>query len=244
MEELTVRLLPYEVGDGPHNMAADEVLLNTAVRGQACLRFYEWERATLSLGYFQVEAERRLHPLLAELPFVRRCTGGGAIVHHHELTYCLAVPSSQPWKEGRGWLRMHEIIAAALADFGVRAAPYVPSEGAMMDHFLCFHHWTAGDLMIGWAKVVGSAQRKQRGAVMQHGSVLLERSRFADLLCGVGDFGGTQIEPQALASHIVEHLEDSLGWTVQPAHWSAEERGEIDELVRDRYATDEWNRKR
>jgi len=60
--ELTVRVLPFAVADGPHNMAADEALLRAAVSGRASLRFYGWSAATLSLGYFQPEAVRRELP--------------------------------------------------------------------------------------------------------------------------------------------------------------------------------------
>src|ERR1051326_1065531 len=92
---LLCRLLPFAVADGPQNMAADEVLLHSAAAGQVSLRFYGWTEATLSLGYFQHAARRLDDPLLPELPFVRRPTGGDALVHHQELTYCLAVPRQQ-----------------------------------------------------------------------------------------------------------------------------------------------------
>ena len=100
-------------------MAADEVLLESAAGGVASLRFYTWAEATLSLGYFQAEAACRADPRLAGLPWVRRASGGEALVHHHEVTYALALPPSWP-KPGPGWLRsMHGVIAAALADLGV-----------------------------------------------------------------------------------------------------------------------------
>ena len=64
MEALTLRLLPYEIGDGPTEMAADEIMLRSAAMGQASLRFYGWTTATLSLGYFQPERLRASDPLL------------------------------------------------------------------------------------------------------------------------------------------------------------------------------------
>ena len=72
MEELTCRLLPYRVADGPTNMATDEALLEAALAGVATLRFYGWSPPTLSLGYFQSERLRLADPLLAALPFVPR----------------------------------------------------------------------------------------------------------------------------------------------------------------------------
>ena len=66
---------------GAWNMAADDVLLDAGV---AALRFYQWAEPTLSIGYFQPHTAARSFP---HLPWLRRTTGGEAIVHHHELTY-------------------------------------------------------------------------------------------------------------------------------------------------------------
>ena len=86
MEALTCRLLPYAVADGPHNMADDEVLLESATAGVASVRFYGWLPATLSLGYFQPEQIRHADASLARLPFVRRPSGGAALIHDQEVT--------------------------------------------------------------------------------------------------------------------------------------------------------------
>src|SRR5947207_4428455 len=100
-------------------MAADEALLQSALAGKPSLRLYGWSEPTVSLGYFQPEAVRREDPRLAQLPYVRRPSGGGTLVHHHEVTYALALPPGPNWQSGAGkhlqfWLwRMHEIIAAA-----------------------------------------------------------------------------------------------------------------------------------
>src|SRR5262245_48282197 len=118
-----VRLLPPETADGPTNMAADEVILEAAVAGTASLRFYQWIVPTLSLGYFQPESARTTDARLAGLPYVRRASGGATLVHHHELTYALALPAGFTWQpKGASWIcRMHEAIAAALATLDVAA---------------------------------------------------------------------------------------------------------------------------
>src|SRR5205823_294304 len=171
----SLRLLPYELADGAHNMAADEVLLESAVAGAGSLRFYGWTEATLSLGYFQPHRIRGSDERLAKLPFVRRPTGGGILVHHHELTYALGLPASLVRQEHQSWLgRMHTIIAQALSGLGVSTATVAEEKQAA--DLLCFQHFTAGDLVVNAAKVVGSAQRKQRGALLQHGAILLATS--------------------------------------------------------------------
>ena len=99
-------------------MAADELMLEWAVAGTASVRFYGWAEPTLSLGYFQPISVRKNDPLLASLSFVRRSTGGGAIVHHRELTYCIGIPvplvGDEPWG-----CKMHQLIAEVLASFDV-----------------------------------------------------------------------------------------------------------------------------
>src|SRR5205807_5872283 len=136
--------------DGPRQMAADEVLLAAAVEGVASLRFYAWDPPALSLGYFQRADERLADPRLAALPFVRRASGGGALVHHHAVTYALALPPGAPWQTGEPWpCRMHHVIQSALADLGVTTATPGCGEGRGAGEFLCFRHQTPADLLSG-----------------------------------------------------------------------------------------------
>ncbi|HMF16252.1 MAG TPA: lipoate--protein ligase family protein, partial [Gemmataceae bacterium] len=182
MEKVTCRLLPFALHDGSHNMAADEVLLQSARAGQPSLRFYGWTEATASLGYFQTSATRESDPKLLALPFVRRATGGAVLVHHHELTYALALP--EPGRTGEPWLvRMHRIIASALNRLGIACRSASKREG---EHsVLCFQQTTAGDLLLGGSKIAGSAQRRQRGSLLQHGAVLLKASPHPPGLPGI-----------------------------------------------------------
>src|SRR5262245_54161477 len=115
MSRRTCELFPFLTADGPAQMAADEALLEHAhATGGRALRFYTWEPATLSLGYFQPAAERLPDPRLAALPYVRRSTGGGAIVHDRELTYALAFPRGWQPSGGSTWTcQMHGLIRSA-----------------------------------------------------------------------------------------------------------------------------------
>ena len=96
--------------------------MESAEAGIASLRFYGWSEATLSLGYFQAERARSAEAALAALPWVRRPTGGAALVHDDEVTYALALPAGAPWQTSEPWLgRMHAVIASALAELAVPA---------------------------------------------------------------------------------------------------------------------------
>src|SRR5439155_12636113 len=133
--------------------------------------------------YFQPAAARLADSRLAALPFVRRPSGGAALIHDREVTYALAVPPDAHWHGGGPWMaQMHCIIAVALAQIGV---PVVhPSTLRRDGDILCFQQFTPVDLLCGGHKIVGSAQRKYRRALMQHGSVLLEHSPHAPALPG------------------------------------------------------------
>src|SRR6266581_5745373 len=139
-----IRLLDLGRAVGAANMAADEVQLEAAARGVASLHCYTWSEPTLSLGYFQPAAER-----LPGLPWVRRASGGAALVHDHELTYCLALPAGAPWqRRGESWIcRFHTIIAAALKSFGVESNKLSGTE-QRLGPVLCFLHHTPGDLIL------------------------------------------------------------------------------------------------
>jgi lipoate-protein ligase A len=239
------RFLPYTVADGPHNMAADEVLLEAALRGTASLRFYGWTTATVSLGYFQPERVRRDDPRLASLPYVRRPSGGGTLVHHHEITYAFGLPAGPPWQTGESWLaRMHGLIAAALAQLGVTAKPHVPDRDAPFQGFLCFQHFTPGDLLLGPGKVVGSAQRRHRQALMQHGSILLAASPHAPMLPGIRELSGLRLTIADTCAALEQAWTRQTGWPLQPGDWTVAERQRLEELAAGKYGRDEWNRKR
>src|SRR5262245_3748574 len=112
-----LRLLIDPPASGAWNMAVDEALLETAAtEGLPTLRFYEWERPTLSLGYFQSAADRVHHAASRECPVVRRASGGGAIVHDRELTYSIAVPQANPRSAAAAELydSFHETLVQAL----------------------------------------------------------------------------------------------------------------------------------
>jgi lipoate-protein ligase A len=224
-------------------MAADEALLAHAAASDPALRFYTWYEPTLSLGYFQRAADRLTDPRLAGLPFVRRPTGGGAIVHHHELTYALAVPTALTPRGGANCVcQMHDAIRAALAEFGVASAMLGCGRESGRGKFLCFEHLTPGDVVIGSAKVVGSASRKRVGAVLHHGSILLAASPHAPHLPGVRELSGLAIEARDLAQVLAESFTQGFGWVLAPADWASVRT--VQRAVECRYRDVRWNEKR
>lgn len=241
-----IRLLPYATADGPTNMAADEVMLEAAGHGLASLRFYAWADPTLSLGYFQMAAERDMLLNLRDLRWVRRSTGGAGIVHHHELTYSFALPPSPYWKSDESWIcRFHRLVRDVLADHGVQARLVICGEERKLGEVLCFLHQTPGDLVIDGSKVAGSAQRKLRGALLQHGSLLLRQSEFAPQLRGMCDLAGRElVMATQLADVLTTRFAAATGAAIESGDWTADELARIPVIRTEKYASPGWNTKR
>lgn len=238
------RLLPTAVASGPWNMASDDALLASAAAGVASLRFYGWAEPTLSLGYFQPCAPARAYPGLGGLARVRRPTGGAALVHHRELTYALAVPAGRAWQPaGISWLvRMHAVVRSALAQLGVSTRLCEREENR--GDVLCFLHHTPGDLLAGGHKVAGSAQRKLRGALLQHGGILLAQSPHTPALPGLAELTGRSLLPEDVQAAMVDELREVTGWRIEPGEWTAGEEALREERIGSRYTQPAWNEKR
>ncbi len=229
------RLIIDPPANGAWNMAVDQALLETASEsGLTTLRFYQWDEPTLSLGYFQKHEDRALHPPSLTCPLVRRRTGGGAILHHSELTYSLCVPSSNRWcaKNAELYEAIHLMVIGYLQQKSIRASLYRETTAAVKtpvfnaasnetedknnrpridpSAFLCFGRRSAGDVVMQGYKIMGSAQRRGKNALLQHGSLLLERSRFAPELPGIEDISGGQISLKKTIEKLSASAENEL----------------------------------
>lgn len=235
--------------DGPGNMACDEALLQCVGRGASspALRFYGWSPPTISLGYFQSYAEfEALPPPAGELAVVRRQTGGGAILHDLELTYALALPLDHPWIAASGstalYQRVHAAFAQVLGDRGV-SAEHGPENAAGScargGPFFCFERHSRFDLLVNGRKLMGSAQRRTAGAVLQHGSLIL-RCRYAQQACAsVAEHA--DVDVLSCLPSIVEAI---AGTTRAEPGGPTPEELELAQRLRDKYADPMWTRQR
>lgn len=253
------RLIVDEPRNGVRNMAIDEALLwSAATEGTTTLRFYRWSEPTLSVGYFQAAADRARHAASLSCPLIRRRSGGGAILHHYELTYSLAIPAAElSDKYSRQlYLAFHETLAATLAEVGLPCQIAV-AEPSRDDQFLCFARRASGDLLRGGDKICGSAQRRRRNALLQHGSVLLRRSPWAPELPGIGDLaaenrnpppGNIPLEPllsfDSLVSRWTPRLFNFLKIAAMESRLTDKELSEADRAADQMFALSEWNLRR
>ena len=230
-------------------MAVDEYLLGwTAASKRCCWRFYQWAEPTLSLGYFQQSAERNCHDGSRACPMVRRASGGGAIVHDRELTYSLTVPVEHPLGRRRQWTyeTVHQTLIAVLSEWGVEASLYGAAESGepKARDFLCFNRRSAGDVVVGAVKVVGSAQRRVAEAVLQHGSILLHRSQAALELAGIEEATARSIEADELMAVWRPRLADVLRFRWCEERLAPDEEVEVERIVAEKYGDVAWTEKR
>lgn len=231
-------------------MAVDEALVGSANRaGQGgVIRFYQWRPATISLGYFQHLRDRKSHAGSLNCPVVRRSTGGGAIIHDRELTYSLTLPVRRHVDAGLRdhYLAFHQALIDSLRDFGVRARLCESRRRAISQHepFLCFLRRTDGDVLIGETKIAGSAQRRHRRSLLQHGSILLGRSDFAPELAGIEELTGIAIEPDQLARRWWELLGERLDLRLQSGKLTDPEKERSRQVERVKFSHDSWINRR
>jgi lipoate-protein ligase A len=240
-------------GDGAWNMAVDESLLEAAAgEGRCTLRFYQWAEPTLSLGYFQAYADRARHEASRRAAVVRRTSGGGAILHDFDVTYSLVVPEAHPLAANRlrTYRVMHEALIEVLVDLGIEASLFsrdTPALGcgeaaraAKREPFLCFQRRAPGDVLVKGEKVAGSAQRRCRGAVLQHGSVLLARSPAAPELDGLKELTARAIPVEEFIAAWREKLSAALAVRWQRGSLGEADRRRAVELAKQKYGSPAW----
>lgn len=174
------RLLYDSATTGMRNMAADEAILRAVGAGEEppTLRFYDWHPACLSLGYGQKAADVDMSRLAERgWDLVRRPTGGRAILHIDELTYSVALPADHPIAAGdvvASYRRISLALIAGLQRLGV--FPYSERQTAPASRSLgpvCFEVPSHYEITADGRKLVGSAQVRRYGGVLQHGTLPL-----------------------------------------------------------------------
>lgn len=162
---------------GAANMALDEALLLRArATGAGVVRVYGWDAPTISLGRNQVAigAWDAARLAAAGVGIVRRLTGGRAILHHREFTYSVTAPT----RDGTGlrddYAAITQLLHGALARLGVATQPAMPTSRMPIPASApCFELPARDELVLDGRKLVASAQVREGGAFLQHGSLLL-----------------------------------------------------------------------
>jgi lipoyl(octanoyl) transferase len=265
------RLIIDGPAPGAWNMAVDEALLaDAADSGVATLRFYQWSEPTLSLGYFQSIENRYQHAASVGCACVRRQTGGGAILHDRELTYSLVLPAGH--ELARQTEAIYNSVHDAFIDvlrpiirsdskWKAMRRDQESSRAPSEEPFLCFQRRARGDVVLAGSseetelrrfaghsdgdwKILGSAQRRHRGAVLQHGSLLLAASPAAPELPGIADLTGVILTPDQLASATAERAASGLGLELAPMELSNDLQSIAAQIANTKYGAGPWTNRR
>lgn len=260
------------------NMAVDEAILQLHGEGKVppTVRFYTWDPATLSIGYFQKAVkEINLEEVHRQgLGFVRRPTGGRAVLHDKELTYSVIVSEEHP-KMPSSVTEAYKIISMGLLhgfqNLGLSAEMVSLASEEEKEKYTspgssaCFDSPSWYELVVEGKKVAGSAQTRQKGVILQHGSILLDMD--VELLFSLLNFPSERVKQRMMESFrqkavtinevstrpigLQEAIEafgrgfaSGLDVELVASDLAAEEQELAHELAQTRYGTEEWNMRR
>ncbi|WP_027956631.1 lipoate--protein ligase family protein [Halobacillus kuroshimensis] len=252
------------------NMALDEALMNWHREGSIppVLRFYGWEPAGLSVGYFQkVKGKIDLDGVQKHgYQLVRRQTGGRAVLHDHELTYSVIVSEKHedmPDSVKEAYLVISKGLLEGFRNLNIDADFAVP-EGKLdvNGSAVCFEEPSWYELIVNGKKAAGSAQTRKRGIILQHGSIPIEvddgklfdmfvyknerikeraRKAFGSKAVAINEILEEPVSFEETKHAFKQGFEKGLNVHLEPFHLSEEQWDEVRKIARERYETDEWN---
>ncbi len=272
------RMIVTDPADGYYNMALDEAIMKSH-RQKLCLptlRFYRWEPPALSLGYFQNHEEEVDVNNCQEknVDVVRRPTGGRAILHENELTYSIAVNESLDLLSKSVVESYRQISSGLVQGLNMLDVPaeLKPREGKKAPRgqsSACFDTPSWYEVVVNDKKLIGSAQTRKDGTILQHGSLPL--SRNTKKIFSLFDFSSErerrkmrriyssrstalyeclteekleEISFEQLTEALKEGLETALSVKIERGKLSEKEKAMAEELKSKKYLSEEWLKKR
>ncbi len=258
---------------GAYNMALDQAVLEEvgARHAPPTLRFFSWQPACLSLGQAQPAADADLDRLRARgWDLVRRPTGGRAILHTDELTYSIALPDDHPLVAGdivASYRRLSAALLNGLEQLGLQASADRRLERLSENSKgpVCFEVPSDYEITSGGRKLIGSAQVRRSGGVLQHGSLPLTgdisricealtfpddaarataRARVRERATTLEEVLGQTITWEAAAAAMAAAFAATFGLTLNgPAGPTPAEAERAAVLAAEAYGADSWNRR-
>ncbi|AHM56149.1 lipoate protein ligase [Peptoclostridium acidaminophilum DSM 3953] len=268
------RFINTGYSSGAMNMAIDEAILTYHSKGLVppTLRFYKWNPATVSLGYFQksgkeVDFEQCKK---AGIGVVRRLSGGRAVLHDDELTYSIIVDESCPMipkTVTESYKLLSQGLLLGFSNLGIEAqlSPVVKMRSGDYTSSACFDAPSTYELTVDGKKIVGSSQVRQQGVLLQHGSILNDldteklfctikmdnerlkdriKSSFTEKATSIRHITGTTLADETLFNAFYEGFTDALGLEIETAELTPEELELAKVLAETKYSRDEWTFRR
>ena len=274
------------IKDGYHtgfmNMAIDEAIMIAHRKGLVppTIRFYQWSPPTVSLGYFQ-DLKKEVDIDICRksgIDIVRRPTGGKAVLHDQELTYSFIINEKHPlinnsiletYKKisggmikGLSYLGIKADLVPLKEKFRGNTLPSL-SQNPITFKAICFSTPSQYEVQVGGKKLIGSAQVRKKGIVLQHGSLLIKLDR--DKLFSVFNFPSTQVKEKSKVGFKATSVEEIIKGKIKFSelsdvlHKGFEREFEVKllegkltefeekishHLSKNKYSTEEWNSKK
>lgn len=256
-----------------YNMAMDEALLNFVSRGEIdpVIRFYTWNPATLSIGYFQrLQKEIDIDKVKEKgYGLVRRQTGGRGVLHDKELTYSVIVPESHP-NMASTVTEAYKIISQGLLEgfknLGFETYFAIPRSKEERDKLkqprssVCFDAPSWYELVVEGRKIAGSAQTRQKGVILQHGSILQDididdlfdmfifknerlkakmKENFVQKAVAINDISNQHITLNEMENAFKSGFKKGLNIDFKPLELTEKQKEEVQELE-EKYRSEAW----
>lgn len=256
-----------------YNMAMDEALLNFVSRGEIdpVIRFYTWNPATLSIGYFQrLQKEIDIDKVKEKgYGLVRRQTGGRGVLHDKELTYSVIVPESHPNMPSTV-TEAYKIISQGLLEgfknLGFETYFAIPRSKEERDKLkqprssVCFDAPSWYELVVEGRKIAGSAQTRQKGVILQHGSILQDididdlfdmfkfknerlkakmKENFVQKAVAINDISNQHITLNEMENAFEAGFKKGLNIDFKPLELTEKQKEEVQELE-EKYRSEAW----
>lgn len=264
------RLILSGHSDAYSNMALDETILDSYLQCgmPPTLRIYGWKPFAVSIGYSQdPETSLNVEGCTARgIGLVRRMTGGGVLSHFHDISYSIVCSPEDigcVQSVAESYKTICAFLLAMYKKMGLKAAFAAPAAGpiarvfrrpAPAHHDFCLASKEKYDIVIGRKKIGGNAQKRKNGAILQHGSIPLEdpyefiRVLLADpLSCRPDQFTslreatGDIITYYEAESMLIGSFRETFGASLEPSILSSVERVRLNDLVNNKYSTEDWN---
>jgi lipoate-protein ligase A len=238
------RFLDSGWASGARQMAVDDALLTLCGQGHSppTLRLFSFRPPCLSLGRFQPSPPETGRE--ASLEVVRRPTGGRAVLHRGDICYSVIAPADHPQVAGsilQSYAKIARALAEGLAILGLPPLQEAAAQGLLAEGDWCFEAIAPHELALGGAKLVGSAQLRRDGILLQHGSIRLSPpGGQASAAISLEEALGRRVPRREMARALVKGFARAWGVQFCCGRLSAEEEQLAQRLEQEKYANAAW----
>jgi len=260
-----IKILSDRSTNGFMNMAIDEAIFKSKIESDdrdIMIRFYDWEPACMSLGYFQ-SLERKVDKKNCEaygIDIVRRPTGGRAVLHDIELTYSVIAPSKLLGKNTiTSYLNISRALNRGLNILGVSSTIAPAKKAKRKGSAACFDSISSHEISVEGKKLVGSAQYRDHGYLLQHGSILIDLEveklfdclrvkkkdkaarYFKKITTTINGELNKKVKKDDVEDAMIKGFDDYFEMGITKIDFSNELLKQAEKLYENKYSTKEWN---